>query len=238
MSASLVAVSSERPARLAVSPPLSTGPYSRPKEGRLPSLRSTTASAVASLPSALTLKGGSKSNALSDLSAAKAAGEARMHRLLDQSVQRLSRGQRKRLEKREAGERRRDFAAYAEALKKRVASARGEGEQPSASALEDLSGFEKALDEAEAEEQRRAAQGLSRKLKVTRKKKSRMKKLELQQYDAVVRFKAFQRSPLQVLDEHLRNSLQRQDKLQASQPKQKEKQKQKPSAVGTTKASR
>ena len=139
----------------------------------------------------------------------------RVSELLETDMRSLSRGQRKRLAKREAAERRRDFAAYAGALLQQRTTAAAAAEGPSA--LDDLKAVGTALDEGPGGPPKGAPSKGQNTKRFTNKKRANCIEREIKQFDAIIGFGAFQQNPAAVLSQHLQNTIQIQQQQQQQQ---------------------
>lgn len=131
--------------------------------------------------------------------------------LLNKDITSLSRGQRKRLRKREAAARRKDFGAYAEALLQQQ-----NREEAPPSALDDLNVVREALNEGPGAPREGPPSQNTKKWTCKKRVKAVVK--EMQQFDAILQFGAFQSNPAKVLSAHLENGLKaQQQQLQQQQ---------------------
>ncbi|EPR58372.1 hypothetical protein TGGT1_297760 [Toxoplasma gondii GT1] len=129
---------------------------------------------------------------------------------LDQSFSGLSKGQRRRLAKREAWLRKFDFVGYARAVESKKKE-----EEARAQPLFNFEAIRGQLEVIGAEKRRSADAGATagavsapeRRGKISRKTHQRVARRELQQFDAVLNFPAFRESPLAALKLHIENSL-------------------------------
>ncbi|PFH35458.1 hypothetical protein BESB_063450 [Besnoitia besnoiti] len=148
---------------------------------------------------------------------------------LEKSFVGLSRGQRRRLAKREAWLRKFDFVGYAREVKeqrqKEESAKRGRE-------FIDFGSFRDQIESIAADRRRGAAGGAAggatgdacgseRKgsAKISRKMFQRVAAQEIKQYDAILNFPAFQESPLGALKLHLQNTLNLQRQQQEAEEK-------------------
>eukprot|EP00389_Voromonas_pontica_P004990 GDKH01007446.1.p1 GENE.GDKH01007446.1~~GDKH01007446.1.p1 ORF type:complete len:181 (-),score=20.91 GDKH01007446.1:84-569(-) len=110
----------------------------------------------------------------------------------------LTRGQRKRREKKESWLRKFDFAQYAQLQREQR-----EADLGKIVSLDELGDELTAIEEAQKKRQE-AAQSHD---KTTRKKKQRMAEREMQRFDAVLNFGRFQQDPFGTLQLHLKNTI-------------------------------
>ncbi|CBZ50190.1 conserved hypothetical protein [Neospora caninum Liverpool] len=152
----------------------------------------------------------------------EAVSKEKIDATLEQSFLGLSRGQRRRLAKREAWLRKFDFAGYAREVK---AQKQKEENARAAHPLFDFGTFRSQLETIDSSISRRGGQargtggdvaGPERKGtgKISRKTFQRVTQRELQQYDAVLNFPAFQESPLAALKLHIENTLNLQKQME------------------------
>ncbi|OEH76473.1 hypothetical protein cyc_08264 [Cyclospora cayetanensis] len=193
-----------------------TGPYGAPPKGPLqvspePSvaLRSSEAAdQAAAADSQGPPRGGEKASGASHGEPRVSAPE-KVVELLSKEIRSLSRGQRKRLGKREAAERRRNFGVYAEALLQQRGAA-AEGENPSA--LDTMNLVGEALREGSGGPC--TASFSSNPKKLSNKKRALALQRELRQYSAVLALGAFREDPAAALSTHLNNTLKLQQQKQ------------------------
>ncbi|KEP63241.1 UNVERIFIED_CONTAM: hypothetical protein HHA_297760 [Hammondia hammondi] len=139
-----------------------------------------------------------------------AVSQEKIGATLSQSFAGLSKGQRRRLAKREAWLRKFDFVGYARAVESRKRE-----EETRAQPLFDFEAIRGQLEAIGAERRRSADAGATadavsapdRRGKISRKTHQRVARRELQQFDAVLNFPAFRESPLAALKLHIENSL-------------------------------
>ncbi|KAL8449385.1 hypothetical protein Emag_003596 [Eimeria magna] len=149
----------------------------------------------------------------------------RISAMFENQMEGLSRGQRKRLAKREACARRLNFGVYAEALLQQAAAAAAADGTGGPSALENLKEFSKALEEGPGGGPlqgggRGPPSKAANTKKLTSKKRQRAILRDIKRFDAVVQLKAFQMQPAHAISQHLHNSLKIQQQQQEQQQQQ------------------